>query len=115
MTGGSGCLLSSQSGRPDPSVAITVENARDDPAEIDVTVGQRNETRREATYELDGGEEREVYNLDRLDPDGIETFDVTANVGEQRESVEATTNECFGDVVIGIDRDGELQTFYSIC
>ena len=64
---------------------------------------------------MDPGIERTVCNLREASPDGVETFEITATMGDATESVEVETSACYGDAIVSVTADGELSTTYSIC
>lgn len=69
----------------------------------------------EATYELEPGAARIVYDLREANPDGIEQFRIEATLGERTESVTVRTNRCHGEVHVSITEGGDLFATYSIC
>lgn len=103
------------SNAPDPDLPIVAENRHDVAHALSVAVARDGETLHEATYELAPGDDRELYNLRETDPDGIESFTVTATLDGRTESVDVRTNACHGHVVAWISEDGDLGMTYSIC
>lgn len=68
------------------------------------------------TLVLNSGEKREgVYNFQKADPNGIESFNITSEYQDQERSVEIETDDCFGDTTIEVTSDGSLFPFYSTC
>lgn len=74
-----------------------------------------NETVHEGTYTLDPGAEREVYSVADADPDGVESFRVTATARNTTESVTIETNVCYGGAYVEVQEDGTLYPYYAIC
>ena len=105
------------SNQPDPDKRVRLENAWNQSVEIRIQVVREatNETVHEGTYTLDPGEEREVYNVADADPDGIESFRVTATVRNTTESVTIETNQCYGGAYVEVLEDGTLYPYYAIC
>lgn len=103
------------SSQPDPDLPIIAENHDDATHAIALAVEQGSEMPHEATYDLDPGADRELYNLRETDPDGIESFTVRATLGDQEETVGVRTNACHGHVVLWITEAGDLEMTYAIC
>ena len=105
------------SNQPDPDKAVRLENAWNRSVEVRISVVREatNETVHEGTYTLDPGEEQEVYNVADADPDGIESFRVTATAQNTTESVTVDTHACHGDVRVEVLEDGTLYPYYAIC
>jgi hypothetical protein len=74
-----------------------------------------NETVHEGTYTLDPGAEREVYSVADADPDGVESFRVTATARNTTESVTIETNVCSTDAYVEITEAGDLYPFRGVC
>ena len=73
------------------------------------------ETVHEGTYTLDPGTEREVYDVADADPDGVESFRVTATARNTTESVTIETSVCYGGAYVEVLEDGTLYPYYAIC
>jgi hypothetical protein len=103
--------------QPDADKDVSVENAWNRSVEIDLRVVREatNETVYDETLTLEPGEERTVYNLEDADPDGIESFRVTATARNTTESVTIQTNACYGNAYVEIQDDGTLYPYYAIC
>jgi hypothetical protein len=101
--------------QPDPNLAIAVENRDDSEHTVTIEISQSSETRYEETIAVDPGAPRHVYNLQRLNPEGIEEFTITARLGTESKSMDVRTSECFGNVDIWIREDATLSFRYSIC
>ena len=101
----------------DPDKEIRLENARNRLVEIRIRVVREatNATVHEGTYTLEPGEQREVYNTADADPDGAESFRVTATVRNTTESVTSETSACHGTVYVEVLEDGTLYPYYAIC
>ena len=105
------------SNQPDPDKRVHLENAWNRSVEIRISVVREatNETVHEGTYTLEPGEEREVYNVADADPDGVESFRVSATARNTTESVTIETNVCYGGAHVEVTEDGTLYPYYSIC
>ncbi|SMP27501.1 hypothetical protein [Halobellus salinus] len=105
------------SNQPDPDKTVRLENAWNQPVDIRIRVVREatDETVHEGTYTLDRGEQREVYNVADADPDGIESFRVTATARNTTESVTIETNRCYGGAYVEVLEDGTLYPYYAIC
>ena len=105
------------SDQPDPNKEVRLENAWNRSVEIHVRVVREttNETVHEATYTLEPGAERDVYNLSAADPAGIEPFRVVATARNTTESVTIETSACYGNAYVEITDEGELYSYYAIC
>lgn len=105
------------SNQPDPDKAVRVENAWNRSVEIRINVVREatNETVHEGTYTLEPGEQREVYNTADADPDGVESFRVTATARNTTESVTIETSVCYGGAYVEVLEDGTLYPYYAIC
>ncbi len=105
------------SDQPAPDKAVRLENAWNGSVEIRIRVVREatNETVHEGTYTLEPGEQREVYTLAEADPDGIESFRVTATARNTTESVAIETHACHGDAYVEVLEDGTLYPYYAIC
>ncbi|WP_049987687.1 hypothetical protein [Halobellus rufus] len=103
--------------QPDPDKAVHVENRWNQSVEIRVQVVREatNETVYDETETFVPGADREVYNLSAANPDGIESFRVTATARNTTESVTIETHECYGDAYVEITESGELFPYYAIC
>ena len=49
------------------------------------------------------------------DPDGVESFRVTATARNTTESVTIETNVCYGGAYVEVQEDGTLYPYYAIC
>ena len=105
------------SDQPDPDKRVRLENAWNQSVEIRISVVREatNETVHEGTYTLEPEEQREVYNTADADPDGIESFRVTATARNTTESVTIETNACYGGAYVEVLDDGTLYPYYAIC
>ena len=103
--------------QPDPDKRVWLENAWNESVEIRIRVVREatNETVHEGTYTLDPGEQREVYTTADADPDGIESFRVTATARDTTESVTIETNACYGWAYVEVLEDGTVYPYYAIC
>lgn len=101
---------------PDPDLPINVTNRHDETHEVSVTIARESgETVYDETVAIEAGEDREIYNIEDADPDGVEAFDVRAAMDGQTESVRVETSACYGLVDIGINGNGEFRMTYAIC
>lgn len=101
---------------PDPDLPVVLYNQDRESHVVAVTVRRESgETVHEGAYEVGGGSEREVYNLRAAAPDGIETFEVTASMGDQSGTVVVETSACYGTVLVRVTQDGVLSPTFSIC
>lgn len=103
--------------QPDPDKAVHVENRWNQSVEIRIRVVREatNETVYDETETFEPGADRDVYNLADADPDGIESFRVTATARNATESVTIETHECHGNAYVEITENGELYPYYAIC
>ncbi|RLM94580.1 hypothetical protein D3D02_00940 [Halobellus sp. Atlit-38R] len=103
--------------QPDPNKEVRLENAWNRSVEIHVRVVREttNETVHEATYTLEPGAERDVYNLSAAEPTGIEPFRIVATARNTTESVTIETSACYGNAYVEITDEGELYPYYAIC
>lgn len=103
---------------PDSDKQVDISNRFNETANVRLTVKRDStgEVVHEGSYTVSPGEDiDEVYNLNESDPDGIESYNVSAVYRGQNKSVPATTNQCYGRTTVEITEDGELYLFYSIC
>lgn len=92
------------------------ENEHDEHHEFDLAVSREDgDTVHEGTYLVALGAFREVYNLERADPDGIERFRVAATMDDQTADDVLETSECYGPVLVNIDESGELFVGTVVC
>ncbi|PSQ03443.1 hypothetical protein BRC95_08930 [Halobacteriales archaeon QS_5_68_33] len=104
------------SSQPDPDLPVSLDNRHDERHEIGVEITRESGgTVHDETHTIDPGIERTVYNLREASPDGVETFEITATMGDATESVEVETSACYGDAIVSVTEDGELYLYYSIC
>jgi len=104
------------SSQPDPDLPVSLDNRHDERHEIGVEITRESGgTVYDETHTMDPGIERTVYNLREASPDGVETFEITATMGETTESVRVETSACYGDAIVSVTEDGELYPYYSIC
>jgi hypothetical protein len=105
------------SNQPDPDKRVRLENAWNQSVEIRISVVREatNETVHEGTYTLEPGQQREVYNVADADPDGIESFRVTATARNTTRSVTIETSACYGGAYVEVLEDGTLYPYYAIC
>ena len=73
------------------------------------------ETVHEGTYTLDPGTEREVYDVADADPDGVESFRVTATARNATGTVTIETSACSTDAFVEITSSGELDPLRGVC
>lgn len=103
---------------PDTDKQIELRNAFGDTAVVQITV-RRNSTDKHVyneTHTLAPGEETDsIYNLNQSNPDGIETYTLTAAALNQTETTELRTTQCQGGAVVEITERGQLYSFYAIC
>jgi hypothetical protein len=101
---------------PDPDLPIVIENRHGRRHSVSVTVRRASGTVvHERTYEVAPDTDREVYNLRRAEPEGVETFTVDAAAAGQTATVSVETNACHGHVILALADDGEFYATYSIC
>jgi hypothetical protein len=101
---------------PNPDHDVGIENQSDEAWTVTLTVSRESgEVVYEETHEIDPKSDRDVYNLQEADPDGVEAFTVTAEIDGQQESATVETNECYGNAFVAIAEDGEFYVTYSIC
>lgn len=105
------------SDQPEPHHSVVLTNAWNRSVELRVTVVREatNETVREGTCDLEPGSERTVYDTAEVNPDGVETFAVTATTRNTTESVTIETSQCYENAYVEIERDGDLFVTYAIC
>lgn len=96
---------------------VYIENLDNESATIDITVVRNvtGEIVHNQRYEVDPGEEREVYNTDRASPTDGETVEIRYTARNQTKQVTIQTNECFGSAHVVIQADGTPSSFYTIC
>ena len=101
--------------QPDPDLAVQVVNDVEETRTVSLTVTRESgEVDHEATHEAPPGSDREVYNLQAADPDGVESFEIAAKRGDASDSVGVRTSECYGHVIVMIDEEG-LFVAYAVC
>lgn len=105
------------SDQPEPHHSVGLTNAWNRSVEVRVTVVREatNETVHERTYALEPGSDRTVYDTAEANPDGVETFTVTATALNATGSASVETSRCYGNVYAEIERDGGLFVTYAIC
>ena len=103
---------------PNADKDVNIRNSYEERARIKLEI-RRDSTKQvvyEDTFVLNSGDKlRSVYNFQRADPNGIESFNITAEYGDQKRSLEIKTDDCFGDITIEITNDDFLFPFYSTC
>lgn len=68
------------------------------------------------SYSVEANEDlNEVYNLNELNPDGIQEFEIVSSYNGSREIIAVRTNNCYGNVYVEITQTGELYPYYAIC
>lgn len=87
------------------SVAVSVEVIRNATAEV-----VHNDS-----YEVPPNSDEIVYNLREADPEGIETFTITASYDNMTARTEVETNECYAGALIGVNRIGKLGGSRTLC
>jgi hypothetical protein len=101
---------------PDPDLEVGIENRSNESQTITLEISRESgAVVYEETREIAPETERNVYNLKRADPDGIEAFVIAAERGGTRESATVETSECYGDAFVAIAEDGEFYVTYEIC
>ena len=112
-----GCLGPSPSNEPSSDHSVTVDNQWTQNATIDITIVRNasGEVVHTGTYVLTPPEAHVVYNTDQASLDSVETFIVRWAGRNETGQVEMRTSDCFGDVSITIDEDGDIQAGYTIC
>jgi hypothetical protein len=101
---------------PDDDLAVGIENRSNETRTITLTVSRESgETVYEETHEVEAGTDRDVYNLREADPDGVESFVVTAEIDGTEESATVQTSECYGDAFVAIAEDGDFYVTYAVC
>lgn len=103
---------------PNADKDIDIRNEYSEPINITVTI-VNNSTGDEVyneSYSIDANSNLDsAYNLQELNPDGVQEYRVGAEYNGTRESVTVKTNNCFGDVIIEVTQDGTVYPFYAIC
>lgn len=103
---------------PDTDKRIELANRFTETATVQVTV-TRDTTDRlvyNGAHTLAPGTETDsIYNLNQSNPDGIETYTLTATALNQTETIELRTTQCQGGAIVEIADDGQLYPFYAIC
>jgi len=96
---------------------VYIENLGTESATIDITVVRNatGETVHNQRYEVDPGEEREIYNTDRASPTGVETFEIRYTARNETKQVTVQTNQCFGSAHVVIQADGTPSSYYTTC
>jgi len=101
---------------PDPDLAVSLDNEHDEDHTIRVEIRREGgETVYAETHEIAAGSEREVYNLREASPDGVETFEITATMDGETESMRVETSTCYGEAIVSVTDDGMLYPYYAIC
>jgi hypothetical protein len=103
--------------QPDPDKAVILTNLWNQSVEIHVTVYRNatGETVYEATHELAPGAEREVYNTQAADPEGIERFSITFSARNATQQFSIETSACYGNAYGEVQEDGTFYPYYAIC
>jgi hypothetical protein len=116
-TGAASAGTRGASNQPDPDKTVQLENAWNQSVEIRISVVREaaNETVHEGTYTLDPGTEREVYDVADADPDGVESFRVTATARNATRTVTIETSACSTDAYVEITSSGDLYPFRGVC
>jgi len=73
------------------------------------------ETVSEGTYEVAPDAEMTVYNTERADPDGVEAFTVIASHEGRTDRATIETSDCYGEALVIIGSNGDLDVTYVIC
>lgn len=105
------------SAHPDPDKSVRLENDWNRSVEVRLSVVREatNETVHEGTYTLDPGTERAVYDVADADPDGVESFRVTATARTATGTVTIETSACSTDAYVEITSSGNLYPFRGVC
>lgn len=125
-----GCLSTPTGGTPTPGTltrasnnpqadhSIYVENRWNRSVNLTLTVvrAESGDVVYGRTWSESPGGEHEVYNLERADPDGVESFRIVLEL-EDRETrtLDVATDACFGDAFFAVTERGDLDVTYSIC
>jgi hypothetical protein len=102
---------------PDPDKAVILTNLWDQPVEIHVTVYRNatGETVYDETHELEAGAEREVYNTQQANPEGVERFAIRFSALNTTEQFSIETSACYGNAYGEVQDDGTFYPYYAIC
>ncbi|WP_256300750.1 hypothetical protein [Haloarchaeobius salinus] len=98
----------------DPDHPIRVDNGDDTTHTLSLRIRRDGEEVHSMSVEIEPGFEGVVYNLERLEPDGIVQYRIVAEVGSNRDSRAVQTTACFGDVNVAIS-EGEPTVGFEIC
>ncbi|MFA1610565.1 hypothetical protein [Halobellus rubicundus] len=102
---------------PDADKAVHVENRWNRSVELRIRVVREatNETVYDETATFEPGADRDVYNVREANPDGIESFRVTATGLNATGSVTIETSACYTGAYVEVTDEGELYPFHGIC
>jgi hypothetical protein len=119
-----GCVIDSGVQSFDSDHTIWLENGHDEERTIHVWVVRKatDETVFEVTRTVGPGDTAALYNLERAGTTDVETFRVCAQLLDANSSDSGykqcstvETNECYGNVIVQIRKDGSISITYSIC
>lgn len=119
-----GCVFSTDSDGPDPDHPISLRNEHSKSHRVRVWVVRKSTGERifNAKRVISAGDHVSLYNLEQAHPNGVEKFRICGKLldSDRRETAHETcttvkTNECYGSVSVQIERDGTVNTMYSIC
>jgi hypothetical protein len=105
------------SDEPAPHKDVTLSNDWSRPVTVQVRVirNATGQTVHKGSYDLAPDTERDVYDLARADPDGVEPFTVEITARNTTRRVTVETSACYGDVYGEIQTDGSVYLYYAIC
>jgi hypothetical protein len=103
--------------QPDPDKSVHLENRWNESVEVHVTVYRNatGETVYDETHVLEPGADRDVYNTQAVEPDGIETFSLTFRALNTTQQFSIRTDKCYGNVYGEVQDDGTFYAYPAIC
>jgi hypothetical protein len=101
----------------DPDKAVHLENRWNRSVEVHVTVYRNatGETVYDETHVLEPGADRDVYNTQAANPEGVERFSIRLSARNTTRQLSIETNKCYGNVYGEIQDDGTFYPYYAIC
>jgi hypothetical protein len=103
--------------QPDPNKSVHLENRWNQSVEVHVTVYRNatGETVYDETHVLEPGADRDVYNTQSANPDGVERFAIRISARNTTRQLSIETSACYGNVYGEVQDDGIFYPYYAIC
>ncbi len=112
-----GCMEIYRSEQLASDHSVDLKNYGNESATFDIRVVRNatGETVHNQSYVLAPGENRDVYNTDKVSLDSVETFEIHWIIRNETGQVNINTNQCYGDAHVVTEEDSTASSHHSIC